>query len=61
MPKDIEIMAESIVRRCAHILGNSSAAAMALADAEKRKHEGQNPVFYWSRSARMIFVTDAGR
>lgn len=61
MPKDVVIIGEDVLQRTAKIIGGNSAAELALKDAERRRTEGQNPVFYYSRSAQAFFVSVAGR
>ena len=44
----------STIERCAHILGDASAARMALADADRRHAQGENVAFFLSGGS--IFV-----
>lgn len=52
-------MSEESVRRMAYILGESSAAHMALMDYEARKAVGQSPAFYLDRKDSALLVGPA--
>lgn len=61
LPSDLEMMEEESVRRVAHIVGESSAAAKALNRHAEMKAEGLNPVFGYSRKHSCFIVCDIGK
>lgn len=63
---EVQAITEQAVQRTAHILGPQSAAALALADAERRRREGQQVAFYRRGNAILVGppatpAADAGR
>lgn len=44
--KIVEILDESMLRHMAHVMGDSSASAQALKDAEMRRSHGEQVCFY---------------
>lgn len=54
----LEQIEEEAVRRVAKILGDTSAAAQCLAEAERRRAAGQTPIFYrgMGKHQRVIIV-----
>jgi nitrogenase molybdenum-iron protein alpha/beta subunit len=47
---------DDFLRRVAEILGNSSAAAKAIAERERRRNLGEDAVIYWVRDKGVIYV-----
>jgi hypothetical protein len=55
------ILDDGAVATMAHILGDQSAAALALADAKWRREQGEDAVILWNGSTLLVGPRPDGR